>query len=157
MIGSVKYSQLVRSIRFYPAKDGPCKRIWAVFYSQDCQARFLKVTTLQRVQLLKDCTRFHRFTKGSQIIKTATRTQHGFGSPRRPSALLNSYVIAHSLKGVASFTFWDKFFQFAVHVRPIHNSVRPSQTTLNSDMGFRSQTLRDDKLWTLENNTILSG
>ena len=33
----------------------------SVFYSKDCQARFLKVTTLQRVQLLKDYTGFHRF------------------------------------------------------------------------------------------------
>ena len=124
----------------------PIFHLLTVFYSKDCQARFLKVTTLQRVQLLKDCTRFHRFTRGSQIIKMATRTQHVFGSPRRPSALLNSYVIAHSLEGVASFTFCDKFFQFFVHVGPIHNSVCPYQTTLNSDMGFGSQTLRDDKL-----------
>ena len=55
------HSQLVRSIRFYPANDGPCRRIWTVFYSKDCQARFLKVTTLQRVQLLKDYTGFRRF------------------------------------------------------------------------------------------------
>ena len=50
-----------------------------------------------KCQLLKDCTRFHRFTKGSQIIKMATRTQHVFQiSLKRPSALLNSYVIPHS-------------------------------------------------------------
>ena len=38
-----------------------CRRIRTVFYSKDCQARFLKVTTLRRVQLLKDYTRFHIF------------------------------------------------------------------------------------------------
>ena len=38
-----------------------CRRIWTVFYSKDCQARFLKVTTLRRFQLLKDYTGFHRF------------------------------------------------------------------------------------------------
>ena len=38
-----------------------------------------------------------QFTKGSQIVKMATRKTTRFRiSPRRRSALLNSYVIAHS-------------------------------------------------------------
>ena len=91
-------SSVLRHVCMNADRNADCRRIWTVFYSKDYQARFLKVTSLQKVQLLKDCTRFHRFTKGSQIIKMATRTQHNtfFWSPRRASELLDPYVIAHT-------------------------------------------------------------
>ena len=81
---------------FFLAILTTCRRIWTVFIP-GLSGSIPKVTTLQRVQLLKDFTRFHRFTQGSQLIKMATRTQRVFRiSPRRPSELLNPYIIAHT-------------------------------------------------------------
>ena len=51
----------------------------------------------------------------------------------------------------------------SLHVGPIHDFSRPSQASLNTNMGsvellfdLGSQARRDDALWTLENDTILS-
>ena len=66
------------------------------FILQGLSGSIPKGCNTQKGPTSQGCTRYRRFTKGSQIIKMATRTQHVFESPRRPSALLNSYVIAHT-------------------------------------------------------------
>ena len=94
------HSQLVRGIRgirrFYPANDGPCRRIWTELYLFQVWGSFLRLQHSSFSKITQDFFRFrqaHEVRTHTLANKNTTRVRI---SPRRPSALLNPYVIAHS-------------------------------------------------------------
>ena len=94
------HSQLVRGTRgirrFCPANDGPCRRIWTELYLFQVWGSFLRLKHSNFSKITQDFFRFrqaHEVCTHTLANKNTTRVRI---SPRRPSALLNPYVIAHS-------------------------------------------------------------
>ena len=94
------HSLLVRGIRgirrFYPANDGPCRRIWTELYLFQVWGSFLRSQHSSFSKITQDFFWFrqaHEVRTHTLANKNTTRVRI---SPRRPSALLNPYVIAYS-------------------------------------------------------------